>query len=43
MSLYGPTLYVTPINLCIVFQCKLNKSGIMPSGNKLAFLFLLNN
>ena len=24
MSLYGPTFYVTPVDLCIIFQCNLN-------------------
>ena len=35
MSLYCPTLLATPVDLCIVFQCKLNISCIMSCGNKL--------
>ena len=23
MSLYGPTFHVTPVNLCIIFECNL--------------------
>ena len=25
MSLYGPTFHVTPVDLCIIFQCNLYK------------------
>ena len=24
MSLYGPTFHVTPVDLCIIFQCNLH-------------------
>ena len=29
MSLYGPTFHVTPVDLCIIFQCNLYISCIM--------------
>ena len=35
MSFPGPTLHANLINLCFVFQCKLNISCIMSCGNKL--------
>ena len=35
MSLYGPTFYVTPVDLCIIFQCNLYISCIMSFGNKI--------
>ena len=35
MSLYGPTFHVTPVDLCIIFQCNLYKSCIMSCGNKI--------
>ena len=38
MSLYKPTLHATATNLCIVFQCKLNKFCIMSCENKLVYL-----
>ena len=34
----GPTLPAAPIDLCIVFQCKLNKSCIVSSGKILVNL-----
>ena len=34
MSLYGPTFHVTPVDLGIIFQCKLYISCIMSCGNK---------
>ena len=33
MSLYGPTFHVTPVDLCIIFQC--NLSCIMSCRNKI--------
>ena len=33
MSLYGPTFHVTPVDLCIIFQCILHISCIMYCGN----------
>ena len=35
MSLYGPTFHVTPVELCIIFQCNLYISRIMSCGNKI--------
>ena len=35
MSLYGPTFHVTPVDLCIIFQCNSYISCIMSSGNKI--------
>ena len=35
MSLYGPTFLVTPVDLCIIFQCNLYISCIMSCGNKI--------
>ena len=35
MSLYGPTFHVTPVDLCIIFQCNLYIFCIMPCGKKL--------
>ena len=37
MSLYGPTFHVTPLDLCIIFQCNLYIyiSCIMSGGNKI--------
>ena len=35
MSLYGPTFHVTPVDLCIIFQCNLCVSCIMSCGNKI--------
>ena len=35
MSLYGPTFHVTPVDLCIIFQCNLCISCIMSCGNKI--------
>ena len=35
MSLYGPTFYVTIVDLCIIFQCKLYISCIISCGNKI--------
>ena len=35
MSLYGPTFHVTPVDLCIIFQCNLYISCIMSFGNKI--------
>ena len=34
MSLYGPTFYVTPVDLCIIFQCNIS-CCIMACGNKI--------
>ena len=33
MSLYGPTFHVSPVDLCIIFQCNLYISCIMSCGN----------
>ena len=33
--LYGPIFHVTPVDLCIIFQCNLYISCIMSCGNKL--------
>ena len=38
IRLYGPTFHASNIDLCIVFQCKLNKSLIMSRINKLVGL-----
>ena len=35
MSLYGPTFHVTPVDLCIIFQCNLYISCIISCGNKI--------
>ena len=35
MSFYGPTFHVTPVDLCIIFQCNLYISCIMFCGNKI--------
>ena len=35
VSLYGPTFHVTPVYLCIIFQCSLYISCIMSCGNKI--------
>ena len=35
MSLYGPTFHVTPVDVCIIFQCNLYISCIMSCGNKI--------
>ena len=35
MSLFGPTFHVTPVDLCIIFQCNLYISCIMSFGNKI--------
>ena len=35
MSLYGPTFHVTPVDLCIILQCKLYISCVMSCGNKI--------
>ena len=35
MSLYGLTFHVTPVNLCITFQCNLYISCIMSCENKI--------
>ena len=35
MSLYGPTFHVTPVDLCIIFQCNLYISCIMSCWNKI--------
>ena len=35
MSLYGPTFHVTPVDLCIIFQCNLYISCIKSCGNKI--------
>ena len=35
MSLYGHTFDVTPVDLCIIFQCNLYISYIMSFGNKI--------
>ena len=37
MSLYGPTFHVTPVDLCIIFQCMLYISCILSCGNKIVF------
>ena len=34
MSLYGPTLHATTIDLSMALKCKINKSCIMNYGNK---------
>ena len=39
MSLYGPTFHVTPVDLCIIFQCNLYISCIMFCGNKIVSNF----
>ena len=36
MSLYGPTFHVTPVDLGIIFQCKLYISCIVSCGNKIS-------
>ena len=35
MNLNGPTFHVTPVDLCIIFQCNLYISCIMSCGNKI--------
>ena len=35
MSLHDPTFHVTPVDLGIIFQCKLYISCIMSCGNKI--------
>ena len=35
ISLYGPTFHVTPVDLCIIFQCNLYISCIVSCGNKI--------
>ena len=35
MSLYGSTFHVTPVDLCIIFQCMLYISCFMYCGNKI--------
>ena len=35
MSIYGPTFHVTPVDLCIIFQCNLYVSCNMSCGNKI--------
>ena len=37
ISLYGPTFHVTPVDLCIIFQCNLYISCIMSCENKNCF------
>ena len=32
---YGPTFHVTPVDLCIIFQCNLYISCIVSFGNKI--------
>ena len=35
MSLYGQTFHLTPVDLGIIFQCKLYISCFMSCGNKI--------
>ena len=43
MSLYGPTLHVTTVDLCIIFQCNLYISCILSCGNKIVFQIVFQN
>ena len=43
-QLYGPTFHVTPVDLCILFQCNiyiLYYAIFMSCGNKIVFCFKL--
>ena len=39
---FGPTFHVTPVDLCIIFQCNLYISCIMSCGNKIVSNCLKN-
>ena len=43
MSLYMPTFHVTPVDLCIIFQCNLNISCIMSLEIKLFQIQIVSN
>ena len=41
MGLYGPTFHATPIDLGIIFQCKIYISCVMSCENELLYYIVL--